>query len=137
MSGAIAEVQYDNDALISGTHKGPTGTTIIQSGKDFRSCGAIAGLAVRNTTDLTSGHIVSATEDSVVTDITFHLNDAYSIYHTGTYNDVISVTYTDRRYGRKVTDKNELIDGIFPEDSDVDNNDSHAWGPGQPERGGM
>lgn len=132
MSGGVAVVQYDNDYLINGTQKGPTGTTIIQSGKDFLSCGAIAGLAVKNITTGTLGHIISSTEFYVVTDITFSHNDSYEIYHTGDYNSVISTIFTDRRVGLKTVNTNELENGLFPDDRDVDENGSRVFGPGEP-----
>lgn len=132
MSGGIAVVQYDTDPLIYGVHKGQTGLTIIQANKDFLSCGAFAGLAVQNTTTLLFGHVVSASETSVLTDITFHNGDGYSIYHTGIYNSVISKYYTDRRFAHKVTEKDELIDGLFPEDRDINEGGEKVFGEGQP-----
>ncbi len=134
MAGGIARVSYDNDPLIEGTHASVTGASIIQGGKDFRSCGASPGLAVRNTTKNTDGHIVSATEGSVLTDISFDNGDEYAIYMTKTYNSKKSVHYEDRRFGRKVTNPNELVNGIFPEDRDVDEDGSNVFGPGEPWR---
>jgi hypothetical protein len=134
MSGGLAQVWYDDEALIYGTHAGPTGLSIIETGMDFKSCGAYPGLAVRNTTDDTSGHVVSATEGVVLTDITFHNGDAYEIYKTTTYDSRLAVHYEDRRFGHKVTNPNELINGIFPEDRDVDEDGSKVFGPGEPWR---
>jgi hypothetical protein len=133
MSGGIARVSYDNDPLIYGTHAGVAGLSIIQGGKDFKSCGASAGLVVRNTTASTSGHIVSASEGAVLTDIAFATGDEYEIYMTTTYNSKKSVHYEERRFGHKVENPNELINGIFPEDRDVDEDGSNVFAPGQPE----
>ena len=133
MAGGLAVLERDTDALIKGTQKGPTGTTIIDRGKDFKSCGAIVGLAVQNVTAGTFGHIVSVTsEDEIICDISFANGASCEIYHTATYNSVISKIYTDRRFGHKVTNPNELIDGIFPEDRDVDEDGRKAFGPGEP-----
>jgi len=132
MSGGIAEVHRDTSPLISGTHAGDTGLYIIEPDKQFKTFGAFAGLAVRNTTESTSGHIVSVTEGSILTDITFHNGDAYEIYCTTTYNSKISTIYTDRLAGHKVTSQSDLIDGRLPEDVDLDKDNNHVFGPGQP-----
>jgi len=156
MPGAITEVWRDgmadtsitwegsshthqtDDFLITGTHKGGTSTTISDRGKDFKSCGVYAGLAVKNTTDSTTGAVSSAvfsvTEDTVVTDITFHVGDVYKIYKTATYDSKIATIYLDRRAGRKVTDPSQTVDGILVEDEDLDEHTKQVFGPGQPER---
>jgi hypothetical protein len=132
MSG-IAQILRDTDPLIDGTHYGATGVVIRQINKDFRSCGARPGLAVRNITDLTSGHIVSATEEAVTTDITFHNGDKYEIYHTATYNSVLSKHYEDRRYGHKVTSQDELNErGLFPDDTDINEDGELMFADDQP-----
>ncbi len=158
MPGAITEVWRDgmadtsitwegsshthqtDDFLITGTHKGGTSTTISDRGKDFKSCGVYAGLAVKNTTDSTTGTVSSAvfsvTEDTVVTDITFHVGDVYKIYKTATYNSKIATIYLDRRAGRKVTDPSQTVDGILVEDEDLDEHTKNVFGPGQPIRRG-
>lgn len=130
-----------DDFLITGTHKGGTSTTISDRGKDFKSCGVIDGLAVKNTTDSTTGSVGSTvpalsdiTEDTVVTDITFHVGDVYKIYKTATYNSKIATIYIDRRAGKKVTDPSQTINGILLEDEDLDEHTKQVFGPGQPER---
>jgi hypothetical protein len=129
----MAEVWRDTAYLATGTQKG-SGTTITDRGRDFKSCGVFEGLAVKNTTAGTSGHVVSATEDVVVTDISFANGETYEIYKTATYNTKLATIYVDRRAGRKVTDPSQTVNGILVEDDDLDREDRNAWGPGQPER---
>jgi len=133
MPGAQAETWRDTDYLATGTQKG-SGTTITDRGKDFRSCGIYPGLSVLNTTEDTDGHVVSVTEDTVVTDITFNNGDTYEIYKTATYNSKLTTFYIDRRAGRKVNDPNQTRAGILVEDEDLDEHNRHVFGPGQPER---
>jgi len=135
MPGAVAETYRDTDYLATGTHKGSTGVTINDAGKDFKSCGVYPGLAVKNITDSTSGHVVSVTEDAVVTDITFHNTDTYEIYMTTTYDSKKATVWIDRRAGHKVTHPREVKNGILVDDVDLDENDINVWGPSQPERG--
>ena len=134
MSGGVVVAQYDTDPLVEGTQANPSGgaTIIPTSRQDFYSCGVREGLAVRNITGGTSGNVVSVTEDQVVCDITFALGDEYEIYKTSTYNSRISRILTDRRSGRKTTNRAELVNGVFPEDVDLDEHDRHVFGPGQP-----
>ena len=132
MSGGVAVVQYDTDPLIQGTQRGPSGTTIIESGKDFYSCGARSGLALKNVSRGTSGNIISVNENQIVSDITFYNGDLYSIYITDTYNSKISRIFTDRRFGRKTDNPANLVNGLFPDDIDVDENQRHVFGPGEP-----
>ncbi len=133
MSGGIVVMQYDTDPLADGTQKNPTGgSTILNGQQDFYSCGVRVGLAVRNTTTNTSGHVTAVTEDYVICDITFAYLDEYEIYKTTTYNSTISRTLTDKRYGFKTTDRAEMVDGLFPDDIDVDEHEHHVFGPGQP-----
>jgi hypothetical protein len=124
---------HTRDFLIAGTQKG-TGTTITDPGKQFKSCGTYASLAVRNITDSTSGHIVSVTEDAAVTDITFHVTDVYEIYKTTTYGSKLATVYVDRRAGQKVNDPSQTDHGILVEDVDLDENEKNVFGPGQPWR---
>lgn len=134
MAGGLAEAHRDTSPLISGTHAGGTGLYIIEPNKQFKTFGAYAGLAVRNTTDSTSGHLVTVTEESILTDITFHNGDEYEIYCTATYNSKISTIYTDRLRGHKVLSQSDLIDGRLPEDVDLDKDNANVFGPGQPFR---
>jgi len=132
MAGGVAVIHRDTDYLATGTQKG-SGVTITDSGKDFLSCGVYAGLAVKNDTAVTSGHVVSVTEDTVITDISFANGATYRIFKTATYDSVISKHYTDRRYGDKVTKRNELINGIKPDERDWDEDQRNVFGPNQPE----
>lgn len=121
MSGGIAVTHYDNEPLASGTQKNAAGgTTILNGRQDFYSCGVRIGLAIRNTTTGTSGHVVSVDEDKVVADISFALLDAYEIYCTDTYNASIDRHLEDKRFGHKTTNRANLQDGLFPEDIDDD-----------------
>ena len=133
MPGAQAEIWRDTEYLAHGTQKG-SGTTITDWGKDFKSCGVYAGLVVKNITAGTSGHVVSVTEDTVVTDIAFAAGATYEVYKTATYNSKISISYVDRRAGRKVNDPSQTINGILVEDEDLDQHNRHIFGPGQPWR---
>ncbi len=135
-----SHTHHTRDFLVAGTQKG-TGTTITDPGKDFKSCGVYPGLAVKNITDSTSGHVVSSTpyvcsvtENTVVTDITFHVTDVYEIYKTTTFNSKLTTFYVDRRAGRKVNLPSETIDGILVDDQDLDEDNRNVFGPGQPER---
>jgi len=133
MAGGVAVVHRDTDYLSTGTQKG-SGTTITDAGKDFKSCGVYAGLAVKNDTASTSGHVVSVTENTVTTDIAFATGATYRIFKTTDYDSLISKHFTDRRFGDKVTNKAELINGIKPNDRDYDEEMRHVFAPGQPER---
>ncbi len=46
--------------------------------------------------------------------------DEYSIYATATKSSKISQIYTDKRFGRKVTEKKQLTGGLLPDDIDLD-----------------
>jgi hypothetical protein len=132
---AIAEVARDTEYLITGKQEG-SGVVISGANKDFRSCGAIPGLAVKNDTAGTNGHVVSATENTVTTDISFAQGDTYRIFATDTYNSIKDVVYLDKRYGHKATNKHELVDGLFPEDRDYDEDRRKVFAPGQPDHTG-
>lgn len=60
--------------------------------------------------------------------------DEYVILKTDEEDSVISTIYTDRRFGQKALSKDQLVDGLFPEDIDLDQNNDHVWGPGQPQK---
>ena len=163
MAGARAVTWRDTEYLATGTHKGGASTTITDWGKDFRSCGVRAGLALRNPTTtssvlltsdtglpilnesgdpiyvqtanvITYGHVVSVTEDTVVTDISFKNGDTYEIFKTTTYNSKLATHYEDKRAGHKVVDKDEVEQGILIEDLDLDEYTTKVFGPGQPWR---
>jgi hypothetical protein len=131
MPGAQAVVWRDTYALATGTQKG-SGTTITDRGKDFKSCGVRAGLAVKNTTASTSGHVVSVTEDQIVTDIAFAAGATYEIYKTTTYDSKLATHYEDKRAGRKVVNPDQTENGVLIEDLDLDEHDKNVFGPGQP-----
>jgi hypothetical protein len=102
----------------------------------------MVGLAIYNSTDGSNGLVTAVTEDTVSctlsggTDNDWDYGDTYNIYKTAAYNTLISRTYTDKRFGYKVTNRNELDDdGVFPDDADLDEKDRRIFGPGQPERG--
>ncbi len=141
MSGGIAETLKDTDPMFQGTHKGANGLILVDRGADFFSCGASPGLAIYNVTDGSNGAILSVTEDSVVTTLVggvgnvWHSGDVYRIYKTAVYGSIISINYVDRRYGHKVVNPNELVDGIKADELDVDEYDRNIFGPGQPESG--
>ena len=142
MPGASIETHIDDEPLAEGTHKWPTGASYLNDpGADFKSCGVMDGLLVKNTTDGSSGTIdgnSNVTEDTVTvtltggTNNTWAIDDEYEIYKTGTEDSVISHIYTDRRFGQKVT-QDVLVKGYFPEDMDLDEEDDDVFGPGQPE----
>jgi hypothetical protein len=137
MAGGVASTLRDTDPMFQGTHKGGTGLTLIDAA-DFWSCGASPGLAVYNVTDGSNGLIVSASESAVVTTLaggtlnTWSAGDVYRIYKTGAYDSVISTHYEDRRYGHKVVNPSELVDGIKPDEIDVDEHERNVFGPGEP-----
>jgi hypothetical protein len=137
MAGGIAEVLKDTDPMFQGTHKGASGLTLIDQA-DFRSCGAMAGHAIYNVTDGSNGLIVSVTEGSVLTTLSggvgnvWHNSDTYRIYKTATYGSTISTNYVDRRYGHKVVNQSDLVDGIKADELDVDEHERNIFGPGQP-----
>jgi hypothetical protein len=137
------EVHKDTDPLATGTQKCRTWllSTLSDPGKDFKSCGVVAGLAVRNTTDGSAGVAASVTDDYMTVTLTggslnvWTSGDTYEIYKTGTYNSKISSIYVDNRYGRKVSSPSELTEsGYFPEDVDLDENNEKVFGPGQPSK---
>jgi len=84
---------------------------INDPGADFRSCGVQVGSAVRNITDGSSGLVTAVTEDTVTCTLSggahnmFYYGETYAIYCTSEYNSKISMMYTDKRFGHKVTDK--------------------------------
>jgi len=134
MSGGVAVIHRDTDYLVTGTQKGSSSTTITDRGKDFKSCGVTAGLAVYNDTASTTGSVTSCTEDQVVTDVTFATGATYRIFKTDEYNSKISTHFTDKRYGDKVTHREELINGLKPKDRDDDEETKNVFSSGQPWR---
>ena len=143
MSGGIPETLTDDEdnCLATGTHKGANGASVLSDpGADFLSCGinASIGQAIYNDTDSSNGTVTASTEDTVTGaltggDNTWDNGDVYFIYKTPTKGATISTHYTDKRFGRKVVNKNELVGGVFPEDADLNDKE---WSPGFPERVG-
>lgn len=139
---AIAEIHRDDDHIATGTHKGATsGTVLSDPGKDFRSCGIIAGVVVKNITDGSQALITAVTEDAITTAALtggtsndWTSGDTYKVYATATYNSIISTIWTDKRHGHKATRKDQLEDGLFQEDRDLDEKGDKVFGAGQPER---
>ncbi len=83
---------------------------------------------------ITTGLIISVTEDEVVTNIPFYKGDTYEIFKTSVYNSKLATIYVDRRAGRKVNDPSQTVNGILIEDQDLDEHTRHIFGPGQPWR---
>jgi hypothetical protein len=141
MSGGVAEVKYDVDPLVEGVYLGANGSlTVRQTGADFKSCGVFPGLAVLNLTDGSSGLVTYADENSFTATLSggtnncFNSGDKYAVYMTPQEGSLISVDYTDRRYGHKVLNPNELVNGIKANELDVDENERNVFGPGEPWR---
>jgi hypothetical protein len=113
---------------------------LYSPGHDFRSCGVIPGQAIVNDTDGSSGIIITVTEDELTCTLTggtranWAYGDQFSIYKTALYGTKISTIWTDRRFGRKVTGLDTLIDGLIPEDVDLDEHNENVFGPNQPKR---
>lgn len=129
----------DDSPLFDGTHKGADSSTFLfDPGADFKSCGAMVGSVIYNDTSGAHGLITSVTEDTVEVTLSsgsynhWNKGDEYSIYATATKDGKISKIYTDKRYGRKVTEKKQLVGGLFPEDIDLDEYNDEVFGPGQP-----
>lgn len=145
MSGVPVTHIDDADApLMTGTHRGADGASVLYDpGADFQSCGVDPNVAqlVLNDTDGSEGEVTAVTEDSVTcaltggTNATWTNGDTYIILKTGTEDAVLSTHWTDRRFGQKVVNPNQLDeDGVFPSDADIDEEDEEVFGPGQPER---
>jgi len=135
----MAEIKYDTDPLVSGTYIGANGSlSIFKSDADFKSCGVLVGLAIRNITDGSEGVITAVTETDIIATLTggihnsFYNLDEYEIYMTPVYNSLVSIIYTDRRYGHKVVNPSELENGIKSNELDLDENTRNVFGPGQP-----
>ena len=139
MSGGVAEIKYDVDPLVSGLYSGTNGLmTVRKLGADFKSCGVFIGLAVLNTSDGSAGYIIDVSEDSFTCTLTggthnsFYNGDSYAVYVTSSYGSLVSINYTDRRYGHKVLNPNELVNGIKSDEIDVDENQRNVFAPDQP-----
>ena len=145
MSGVPVTHIDDADApLMTGTHKGGDDASVLSHpGADFKSCGVDpnVGQLVLNDTDGSEGVVTAVTEETVTctltggTDNDWDNGDTYIILKTDTEDAIISTHWTDRRFGQKVTNPAQLdVDGVFPEDADLDEEDDEIFGPGQPMR---
>ena len=141
----VVNTDAEADTLFTGTHKGADGGLVLRDdGKHFRSLGVDPDLdlVVYNDTDSSYGTITAADEDTVTcasftggTNNTWTNGDEYSIYKTSTKDSFISKHYTDKRFGRKVTNPNELTpEGYLLDDVDLDEFDREVFGPNQPDR---
>lgn len=135
------ERNLDNEPLFEGTQKCRTwlATTVNDPGADFKSCGATVGLYIENATDGSHGLITAVTENDITTSAltggslnVWTKGDTYKIYVTATKGSFISKIYIDKRFGYKVTNKKDLIGGLFLEDIDLDEDNKNVFGPGQP-----
>lgn len=130
--------------LMTGTHRGADGVSVLYDpGADFKSCGVDpnVGQLVLNDTDGSEGVVTAVTEDTVTctlaggTDNDWDNGDTYIILKTDTEDSTISQHWTDRRFGQKVVNPNQLDeDGVFPADVDIDEEDDEVFGPNQPEK---
>lgn len=134
------EVHRDDTPFAYGTHKrGDNSSKLVNPGADFLSCGVQTDVLIKNTTDGSEGTISSVSEDEIEctlaggTDNDWDVGDEYEIYLTDTEDSVISSIYTDRSRGWR-SDKEQLDEGWRPEDVDLDRDNKHIFGPGQPEK---
>lgn len=161
MSGGTTEIHKDTEPLITGTHDGATGTTILRDmDADFRSFGARVGLAIENETKGYIGVIETVTDTEITVswamggageplqftdeDIDFtgdelsfgayadwDKGDTYNIYKTAVKGSVISTNWVDLSSGFKTRPEN-LEDGLMPKDIDLDRDGQRVFGPNQP-----
>ena len=145
MGGGVPVTHIDDadSPLMTGTHKGSDDASVLSDpGADFKSCGVDpdVGQLVLNDTDGSSGVVTAVTEDTVTctltggTDNDWDNGDTYIILKGATEDAIISTHWTDKRFGGKVTNPEQLEDGLFPEDIDLDEEGEEVFGPGQPER---
>lgn len=136
MAGGTTEIHKDDEYLATGTHKGEDGAaSLFDPGKDLRSCGVLAGLAIYNVTQSTNGLVTASTEDTVTDDTnTWDNGDTYEVYKTAVKGSIISSQWTDLSRGWK-SDRQKLEAGWMPEDIDLDDKGrKKVFGPGQPEK---
>ena len=142
MGRGVAETHLDSDYSFRGHASADGGLVLLDRGACFESCGAIIGVAIYNDTDGSNGLVTVVTEDTVTCTLaggvnnTWSKNDQYSIYKTPEKDFLISKIYTDKRFGNKALSKDDLEDGLFPEDRDLDENGEEVFGPGFPEHVG-
>lgn len=147
MSGGTTEIHKDTEPLITGTHDGATGTTILRDmDADFRSFGARVGLAIENETKGYIGVIETVTDTEITVswamggagdELSFGAyadwdkGDTYNIYKTAVKGSVISTNWVDLSSGFKTRPEN-LEDGLMPKDIDLDRDGQRVFGPNQP-----
>lgn len=133
MSGGVATIHRDSEPLMTGTHAGADGASVLLShGAMFSTFGAKASIGnyVYNATQLTGGPLTASTDDTVTaTGVTWDNGDTYEIYKTATKDSLISRDWTDVSAGFRAEPK-ELIDGWFPDDKDWPDK---SFSPGFPE----
>jgi hypothetical protein len=140
MPGGVLEKHIDDSPLATGTHKNLAASAYLSDpGADFKSCGVMTDVLIKNTTDGSSGTVSAVTEDTVTgtlsggTNNSWAIGDTYEIYITATENSTISTIWTDKSRGWR-SDKVKLDRGWKPEDVDLDRDERHVFGPGQPEK---
>jgi hypothetical protein len=142
---AYVQKNLDDQPLFEGTHKGASSDILYDPGADFKSCGVTSTNYIENVTKGTNMNALSdqlVLEDKIMTKLDpfgvlprhWANGDTYKIYVTATKGSKISQIYTDKRYGRKVTEKKELVGGLFPADVDLDEYEDNIFGPGQPRK---
>lgn len=127
MPSAVKTVRIDNTVFATGSHDGANASaTLRDMAANFKSCGVTVGRLIKNTTDGSEGAIEAVTENEITvtlsggSDNLWDKGDVYEIYFTATENGLISTMWVDRRYGRKITAKDKLVAGYFPDDMDED-----------------
>ena len=135
------ETHMDSSPFTYGTHgRGNNSANLVDPGALFKSLGVRTGVLIKNTTDGSEGTITAVTDDEVTatltggTDNDWDVGDEYEIYNTATYNSVISRNLVDRSRGWRVMKDTQLDRGWRVEDVDLDRDERHVFGPGQPEK---
>lgn len=130
------EVHKDNSPFAFGTHKrGNNSASLVDPKADFKSCGVMTGVLIKNATDGSEGLITSVEEGEIGGTLAggvnnyWNVDDEYEIYLTATYNSKISSIYVDRSRGWR-SDKETLDKGWKLEDVD---RDKHEYSDGFPE----
>jgi hypothetical protein len=150
---ATRETIKDDQPLFEGTHKGPTGTTLMDRGAMFRSLGVHPDLEqyVENVTQLTASRVESATDDEIRTGgpyfpisfpftfsetISWDNGDTYRIYATSTKDSTLGSHWVDVSRGWKINEGDDITrEGWRTEDIDLDDKGrKKVFGPGQPEK---
>ena len=150
---ATREVIKDSEPLFEGTHKGPTGTTLMDRGAMFRSLGVHTDLEqyIENVTQLTASRVTVVTDDEITTGgpwfpVTFPFTfeevlswdngDTYRIYATSTKDSTVGSYWVDTSRGWKINEGDDINrDGWRVEDVDEDDRGrKKVFSSGQPEK---